>query len=281
LTLIFSISIVFFNLFCGNMQHQAEAALLVNSANLADVSALAAGCVSTYLRLAPLSGLLNPLLGYCIDHHGFGPMLAAVLFSGMAHAFALQSGAFYIGALLFSLFQASVFSYMYSYLAFEFGFEYYGLLAGITSSVASLATLSLQPLLSGIGAAHGWRRVQQIQLCSFGLLTFGLLLSKLSLRWLWHRTARPFDTLMSGNASIVSANPDASEELGLQRSFSMGDLHTSPSLSPCRRRPQLFPNVDDILLIDGAFAHHSYASYQGNSQHMDIEGFNGPDQLDV
>ena len=39
-------------------------------------------------------------------------------------------------------------------------------------------------------------------------------------------------------------------------------MHAAPSDQPFRRRPDLFPNADDILVIDGANARYSRAAYQ-------------------
>merc|ERR1712087_594234 len=44
------------------------------------------------------------------------------------------------------------------------------------------------------------------------------------------------------------------------RSYSEGDLNATPG-EPFRRRPNLFPNADDILLIDGAHTDLSRAAY--------------------
>merc|ERR1740121_2532421 len=56
----------------------------------------------------------------------------------------------------------------------------------------------------------------------------------------------------------VRGSPDS---LCSTRSYSLGDIHDRPSDQPCRRRTDLFPHVDDILVIDGAHPHHSRAAY--------------------
>ena len=50
--------------------------------------------------------------------------------------------------------------------------------------------------------------------------------------------------------------------VGVGRSYSEGDLHTTPSDQPFQRRPNLFPNADDILVIDGARPSYSRAAYR-------------------
>merc|ERR1719329_738081 len=100
LTLTFAISSCFANVFLGNMQAEAVSSLLIGSDSNAGVgvSQLAAGSVSMYFRLAPLSGMFNPMLGMCIDRFGLGPMLGIMLLSGALHALSLWLGAFYVGA---------------------------------------------------------------------------------------------------------------------------------------------------------------------------------------
>merc|ERR1711953_709770 len=144
-----------------------------------------------YFKLSPLSGLLNPLLGYWIDRYGFGPMLMILLLSGSMHALLLWHGAFFLSVVLFSVLSTSCFSYMFSYLAFTFGFEYYGLLAGVVQFVASVATLTLQPRLRQIGSMYGWPCVQILEAVSFALLGL-LLVSRRLLQWVlaWRRRRR-------------------------------------------------------------------------------------------
>jgi len=270
------ISSLFYNLFCGNMQDEARASLLASSKSQEDASASAARSVSTYLSFSPLSGLLNPILGYCIDHYGFRPMLTVTLLSGTVHALALRFGAFFQGAAVFSLFQASFFSYMYSYLAFEFGFEYYGLLAGLIQSIASMATLILRPCLSNVAADYGWPQVQLIQAASFGLLGMFLVSTHLLRRLRQQLHTVQVATKSCNSAQHLAIGERASlvdEEggkgsaavaafAGHRRSYSEGDLHSSPVDQPCRRRSDFFPSVDDILLIDGAYPHESAAAYE-------------------
>lgn len=277
LTIIFAMSSFFFNMFLGSMQDEAKAVLLASSTLQADVSAVATSQVSTYFTFAPLSGFLNPVLGHFIDQYGFLPTLIMTLLSGMVHAFALWQGAFFVAAAVFSLFQACFFSYMYSYLAFEFGFQYYGLLAGIIQGVASIATLTLRPCLRGVALVHGWRRVQMIQVASFAVL--GLLLCcKRLVVWLAkvrrQQSPSPAESLkdletgaavrVCQSERIKRHRPPALTSLK-GRSFSQGDLHHLELDSPCRRRVGLFPYADDILVIDGAYAHHSQAAYQVSS----------------
>merc|ERR1719174_773642 len=47
-----------------------------------------------------------------------------------------------------------------------------------------------------------------------------------------------------------------------ERSYSEGDLHATPTDQTCRRRCDYFPNVDDILVVDGAYPHVSCLAYQ-------------------
>ena len=126
LTLIFATCALFYNLFLGSMCEQAQAALQRRQPHLAgsDAAALASAYVSTFLSASPLGALLNAPLGYCIDHLGFGPMLAVTLVAGAAHALALWLGYFFSAAGFFLLLTAAYFSYMYGYLAFKFGFDY-------------------------------------------------------------------------------------------------------------------------------------------------------------
>lgn len=261
LTLIFAISALFYNSFLGNMQDEAKATLSASSTLYPHLSWSAASCVSTYLRVSPLSGLLNPLLGYCIDQHGFQPMLIVTLLSGALHPLALRCGAFFVGAALFSLFQGCFFSYLYSYLAFKFGFEYYGLLAGIIQSVASVATFALQPALRDIAGLHGWPCVQLIQLTAFGLLS--VLLVSLRLHWalVSRRRRREGGHLSMHCFDSPPLSVHASPGVLSTRSYSDGDLHNSPFDNAHRRRSDLFPHTDDILICDGALPQYSRAAY--------------------
>lgn len=272
--LVFATSSLFYNLFIGNMQDEAKAVLLASSTSNANISETAASYVSVYLSFAPLSTLLNPCLGYCIDNFGFRPILFVLLCSGVTHALALWCRAFFMAAAVFSLFQASAFSYMYSYLAFKFGFEYYGLLAGLVQCFASICTLTLQPGLCRLAAVHGWSFVQRIQIASFALL--GVCLGGISLASQRSQTrCQQREKLNTGNgvsgvheisSKQRSEDPERCSDttangFEFKRCYSDGDLHMTECGLPCRRRSEHFPNVDDILLIDGAHGGLSHEAY--------------------
>eukprot|EP00928_Gymnodinium_smaydae_P009675 TRINITY_DN13621_c0_g3_i1.p1 TRINITY_DN13621_c0_g3~~TRINITY_DN13621_c0_g3_i1.p1 ORF type:complete len:553 (+),score=25.72 TRINITY_DN13621_c0_g3_i1:191-1660(+) len=255
LTLFFAMTSLFYNLFLGSMQDIAKATLLESSSKSA---AVATSYVSTYLTLSPMSGLLNPLIGYCIDTYGFHPILTLVLTAGVMHALALHLNSFFVGAGAFSLYSVGFFSYMYSYLAFKFGFDYYGLLAGIIQFVGSITTLTMQPYLRTVAATDGWPCVERIQLVSLGLLWLLLITRRVTRKLrMWCRRRR-----QTCDATLISS---PRSPLSNMRSYSDGDVHQAPVDQPCRRRSELFPNTDDILLIDGALAEHSCAAYQLSS----------------
>lgn len=248
----FATSALFYQTFLGSLGEQAQATIRQRQPLLSDeeASALAASYVSTFLSLAPLGALLNAPLGYCIDRLGFEPMLAVTLLAGAGHALALYYGAFAAGAAAFLLLTAASFSYMYAFLAFTFGFEYYGLLAGIAQSVASAATFAFQPRLHAAAAGPGgWRRVQLAQAAAFACLAVGIVGGRLLCR-------------RAGAAGSPQATSRRSEARPAERSYSAGDLHATPSSLPFRRRPDLFPHADDILVMDGALAHYSHAAYR-------------------
>lgn len=253
LTLTFAITSCFANVFLGNMQAEAAAVLVDGSETHVGASLLAASYVSLYFRLAPFGGLFNPLLGQCIDRCGLGLMLVIMLTSGTLHVVSLWLGQLVLGFVFFSLFCSGYFSYMYSALAFEFGFEYYGLLAGVVQSVGSVVTLLLQPRFAEAASAHGWSSVQLFEAVSFCSLA-ALLAGTRLLR-------------SCGQGSGVATPPHSplcSPSLSPQRSFSHGDLHAQLIDTPSRRRPDLFPSTDDILLIDGAYTVHSVKAYRLN-----------------
>jgi len=157
----------------------------------------------------------------------------------------------------------STFAYMYSALAFQFGFEYYGLLAGVVQLFASLATLFLQPLISSSASVHGWKAIQLFEIVAFVALSGLLLLVRLLRKAPWHS---PSDKSSSISLQIEDGDgPVAIDDASLlspQRSFSLGDVHSHAIDSTNRRRPNLFPTTDDILLIDGAHARYSADNYE-------------------
>lgn len=257
LALFFGTSSLFFNLFCGNMQDLAKATLAVADPRLTgtQLAAASAANVSVYLSLSPLMGVLNPILGHVIDNFGFQPMLLLALLSPAAQALALSQGEFFLGTLFFSVFQASMFSYMYSYLAFEFGFEYYGLLAGFIQSVGSVMTLVLQPQLRQVAATYGWVNVQRIQMASFGLLGLVILGMRAFGALLARRRRCRLPRTPGGTVVPKDLSPPG-------RSFSTGDVHAAVEDKTCRRRSELFPHADDILLVDGGDSRFSHAAYQ-------------------
>ncbi|CAK0848040.1 unnamed protein product [Prorocentrum cordatum] len=162
LSVVFIVNSLFYNLFLGNMQVEAQAALLAGPAGLSagtpeETAGAAAGEVSTYLRFSPLSVFLNPVLGYCIDRYGFSPVVALMFSSGVCHATALWLGAFAPAVVAFSIFANSNFAYMFSYLAFEFGFNYYGLLAGVIQVRGYKAMSATLAMI----ASGDWPRYQQ------------------------------------------------------------------------------------------------------------------------
>ena len=257
----FATSALFYQTFLGSLGEQAQATIRQRQPLLGDeeASALAASYVSTFLSLAPLGALLNAPLGYCIDRLGFEPMLAVTLLAGAGHALALYYGAFAAGAAAFLLLTAASFSYMYAFLAFTFGFEYYGLLAGIAQSVASAATFALQPRLHAAAAGPGgWRRVQLAQAAAFACLAVGIVGGRLLCRRAGGARRRAGHSF----AGSPQATSRRSEARPAERSYSAGDLHATPSSLPFRRRPDLFPHADDILVMDGALAHYSHAAYR-------------------
>jgi len=251
LTLLFATCNFFCNAFLANMHEEAEEALL-RSMQPSDASRLAAAYVATYFKLSPIGGLLNPLLGYCIDRSGFLPILVLLLSVGALNALAMWLGYFFVSAAVFSVFSTCMFSYTYSYLAFEFGFEYYGLLAGIVQSVAALSMLTLEPRFHAAALRYGWSSLELLQVTVFVALGF-LLLG----RRLWRH-------LLEANAmSASSLQHDCKDSRDItERSYSDGDMHTLPVDTVCRRRADLFPVVDDILVVDGAYPHVSTNAYQ-------------------
>jgi len=263
LTLTFAITSCFANVFLGNMQAEAVSSLLIGNPSYAgmDVSSLAASSVSMYFRLAPLSGMFNPLLGMCIDRFGLGPMLGIMLSSGVFHSLSLWLGAFYVSAALFSVFSSGYFAYLYSALAFEFGFEYFGLLAGIVQSFGSVATLTLQPRIAAAAAVYGWPSIQFLQVLSLAGLGVALVIGKL-LRRVARKPHVGAPVKPPPSANSAGATSPISSPSGWQRAYSEGDVHAQLVDTPCRRRPNLFPAADDILLIDGAHTRRSVEAYQ-------------------
>mmetsp|Transcript_65842 Transcript_65842/g.109435 ORF Transcript_65842/g.109435 Transcript_65842/m.109435 type:complete len:600 (+) Transcript_65842:85-1884(+) len=254
LTLVFATFALFYNIFLGSMREQAQAVLLQHHPNSTKVTALSAKYVSTYLASSPLGALFSPPLGHLIDQHGFNPMLLFTLFCGAAHALTLWAGSFFLGAVLFSLLTAACFSYMYSFLAFNFGFTYYGLLAGIIQLFASLVTLVMQPAFCSAAKHVGWQCMHLVQVAAFA--TLGLYI--VSTRFFRHKQRQ---RQRQRAHPVASDAPDAAETYcSSGRSYSDGDLHVTPG-EPFRRRPNLFPNADDILVVDGAHTDHSRAAY--------------------
>ena len=182
------------------------------------------------------------------------------MLAGAGHAMALWFGHFFLAAATFLLLTAASFSYMYAYLAFTFGFEYYGLLAGICQSVASIATFALQPILYSLALsqAGGWPQAQLVQAAAFMLVALliagGRRLRRCRLGVQWKQVEGQCASPALGGTTLLV-------QRGLERSYSAGDMHSTPSDTPFRRRPDLFPNADDILVIDGAHAHCSRAAY--------------------
>lgn len=259
LTLFFVIASFFANLFLGNMQDMAQSTL---PSTQHDAAGVAATYVSNFFRFSPLSSMCNPLVGLCIDRLGLQVILAMTLTLCAVYALSLWLGSFLVGATLFSVFSTSYFSYTYSNLAFEFGFEYYGLLAGIIQAIGSLVLLVLQPVVRGAAGKvkDGWSKVQILQVIIVG--TFGLLiLSSRLFQLLYKRSRSQISNGSVGSGVGASMQVDRSRE-GLPRAFSEADASALDGDNACRRRPNLFPNVDDILLIDGAHSHHSHAAYK-------------------
>jgi len=205
--------------------------------------------------------MFSPLLGYSIDRFGLKFMLVATISMGSMYAFVLWLGSFFVGAVVFSLFSSSYFSYTFSCLAFEFGSEYYGLLAGIVQAIGSIALLLLQPCVRTAAARYSWSQVQLAQAVAF--IIFGLLL--ICVRSLRSVLLRRRSSLQQ-NAPLVECEASGgtvpTDYRLRHQSYSEGDVHTTEGNVPCRRRPNLFPHTDDILVIDGAYSHHSRAAYQ-------------------
>merc|ERR1712183_1018670 len=127
--------------------------------------------------------------------------------------------------------------------------------AGILQSVASVATLFLQPCFRNAALVHGWPFIELLQILAIG--AFGVFLAGSSwLRWIvqWRKRRR--------HAEAIQRCFESPRSDGMSRSFSDGDLHTTPTDQPCRRRSELFPSVDDILIVDGAYPDVSIRAYQ-------------------
>merc|ERR1711994_771617 len=105
-------------------------------------------------------------------------------------------------------------------------------------------TLLLQPLLRHVAAMYGWLIVQRIQMASFGLL--GLVI--FGMRAFCALLARRRQCYLSHRPCGTGASRDLSPP---GRSFSTGDVHAAAEDKACRRRSELFPSTDDILLVDG------------------------------
>lgn len=268
LVVYFAMTSLFSNLFLGNMKEMAEAAILVSSHD-ASAPTVADSYVSMFFKLVPLSSLINPALGYTIDRCGLVFMLSTNVLLGSAYAFLLWLGLFAPGAATYSIFSASYFAYTYSFLAFEFGFEYYGLLAGIVQSIGSVVILFLLPLAQRVATVYGWSTLQMTQVVAFPIFGVFALCSRL-LRFILSRRSSLFQQQQQQQreALLLSEGVDGSrhgaslKNARINRSYSTGDIHLAESDQPCRRRPNLFPQADDILLIDGAHSHHSRAAYR-------------------
>lgn len=300
----FCVGSFFYNFFVGSVAEQATSIYGGDAAR-------GRSAVSTFLALSPTGALLNTALGALADRVGFDSVrslsLAALGLSGLALAAPAPPGpALAASCSCFLVGGSALFTHLFGSLASDFGFQFYGLLAGCASAAGGAVSLLL-PAALAFAHAHGFHVLGAVQaaVCAAtwaiaacahpgrarqvppGKRTgpassssvqraalhpvpslvvpaadaeMGEETSPVSplVQRLWAAVVaagRPPEGPVADEAVLGDGRPGAGGR-ARQRAFSTGDIRTS-ALERVRRRPDIFPTTDDILVIDGAHPHYS------------------------